>query len=87
MANGWNLVPDWGSFENEGGGIAIADLDGDGKPELLVLRVDSPTPGPNRGFYRVGKALMRTDRSTAGGGRGPRFPPGVRPSIRAPRLR
>ncbi len=68
MANGWNLVPDWGSFENEGGGIAVADLDGDGKPELLVLRVDSPTPGPNRGFYRVGKALDANGQINGGWG-------------------
>jgi hypothetical protein len=68
MGNAWNLVPDWASFENQGGGIAIADLDGDGKPELLVLRVDSPTPGPNRGFYRVGKGLDANGQVTAGWG-------------------
>lgn len=48
-------VPDWTSFENQGGGVAAVDLDGDGNPELLVLRVDHPTAGPNTGFYRVGQ--------------------------------
>ncbi len=60
MADPWSFVPDWTSFENQGGGIATADLDGDGQPELIVLRVDHPMPGPNRGFYRVGKALDAT---------------------------
>jgi len=60
MANSWNFVPNWTSFENQGGGVAAADLDGDGRPELIVLRVDHLTPGTNRGFYRVGKALDAT---------------------------
>lgn len=68
MAMPWNLVPDWTSFENQGGGVAAADLDGDGRPELIVLRVDHPTPGPNRGFYRVGKALDATGAVTGAWG-------------------
>jgi hypothetical protein len=50
-------VPDWTSFENQGANIAVADLDSDGIPELIVLRVDHPTPGQNGGFYRVGRRL------------------------------
>jgi hypothetical protein len=57
MALTFHDVPDWTSFENQGGGVAAADLDGDGKPELIVLRIDHPTSGPNRGFYRVGRTL------------------------------
>jgi hypothetical protein len=68
MANPWNFVPDWRSFENQGGGIAAADLDGDGRPELIVLRLDHRTPGPNRGFYRVGKALDDTGTVTGAWG-------------------
>jgi hypothetical protein len=37
--------------------VAVVDLDGDGRPELLVLRVDHPTPGPNAAFDRVARAL------------------------------
>jgi hypothetical protein len=57
MAITFNQVPDWTSWENQGANVATADLDGDGSPELMVLRVDHPTPGPNRGFYRVGGKL------------------------------
>jgi Domain of unknown function (DUF1929) len=64
----WNSVPEWTSTENQGGGVAVVDLDNDGKPELIVLRVDHPIPGPNRGFYRVGKGLDATARVTAGWG-------------------
>jgi len=47
----------WVSWENQGANIAVADLNKDGKPELIVLRIDHPTSGRNRGFYRVGRAL------------------------------
>jgi hypothetical protein len=50
-------VPDWTSSENQGANIAIADLDKDGLPELIVLRVDHPALGQNAGFYRVGRRL------------------------------
>ncbi len=57
MANAFTQVPSWGSWENQGAGIAVADLDGDGRPEIFVLRIDHPTPGPNAAFYRVGQSL------------------------------
>jgi hypothetical protein len=53
-------VPDWFSFENQGANVAIADVDGDGQLDIVVLMVDHPTPGPNRGFYRVGRKLDAT---------------------------
>jgi hypothetical protein len=61
-------VPDWTSSENQGANIAVADLDKDGLPELIVLRVDNPTPGPNRGFYRVGRRLDAQGNITGGWG-------------------
>jgi Galactose oxidase-like, Early set domain len=57
MAVTFQDIPGWVSWENQGANIAVADLDKDGKPELIVLRIDHPTPGPNRGFYRVGRAV------------------------------
>ncbi len=68
MASSWNQVPNWTSFENQGGGVAVVDLDGDGRPELIVLRVDHPTPGPNQAFYRVGKSLDGNGLVTGGWG-------------------
>ena len=52
----WTEVPDWFSFENQGAGMAVADLDGDGRPELIVFMIDNPA-GQNQGFYRVGRKL------------------------------
>ncbi|HEY5376136.1 MAG TPA: galactose oxidase-like domain-containing protein [Polyangiaceae bacterium] len=55
MALTFNEVPDWDSWENQGGNVAVATLQG--SPALFVLRVDRTQPGPNRAFYRVGFGL------------------------------
>ncbi len=52
----WAAVADWYFWENQGAGIAVADLDGDGTPELVVMAVDNP-PGRNGGYYSVGWRL------------------------------
>jgi hypothetical protein len=65
MPNGFIPIPDWFSFENQGAGIAIADLGNTGEQDLVVLMVDSP-PGQNRGVYRVGKALDADGTVTGG---------------------
>jgi Domain of unknown function (DUF1929) len=53
----FNQVPNWISFENQGANVAMSDLDRDGVQEIIVLRVDRPAPGPNLGFYRVGRDM------------------------------
>ncbi len=59
MALTFNQVPDWTSWETQSANVAVADLDKDGMPDLIVLRVDHRSPGPNQGFYRVGAKVCR----------------------------
>jgi hypothetical protein len=65
VANQFIGVPDWFSWENEGGGVAAASLAGDGVQDLVVLMVDSPE-GKNQGLFRVGRALDGAGAITAG---------------------
>jgi Domain of unknown function (DUF1929) len=62
---GYFAVPDWFSAENQGAGIAVADVTGDGTPDLVVFMVDNPA-GPNRGVYRVGRSLNANGDVTGG---------------------
>jgi hypothetical protein len=55
--SGTNLVPRWFGWENQGAGIAVADLDGNGRMELVVYHIDNPG-GENHGYYRIGWNLM-----------------------------
>ena len=52
----WVDVPDWFSWENQGCGVAVTDLDRDGGSDLVIFQVDN-APGQNQAFYRVGKDL------------------------------
>jgi hypothetical protein len=61
----WIAIPDWFPFENQHGSIAVADLDQDGQPELIVFMVDNP-PGKNEGYYRIGKKLDADGKVTGG---------------------
>jgi Domain of unknown function (DUF1929) len=61
----WIEIPDWFSDENQGAGIAIADLDKTGRSDLVVFMIDNP-PGKNQGFYKVGKNLDADGNVTGG---------------------
>ena len=52
---GWSdaeVMPGWFGDENQGAGIALADLTGNNHHDLLIFHVDNP-PGENQGYYRV----------------------------------
>src|SRR4029450_4170283 len=65
MPDIFKAVPDWFSWDNQGGGVAVASLAGDGRQDLVVLMVDSPE-GQNRGLYRVGRAVDDAGTGSAG---------------------
>jgi hypothetical protein len=45
-------VPGWFGWENQGAGIALADLNGNARQDLIVFHVDNPG-GENHGYYRI----------------------------------
>ena len=57
-------MPDWESWFNEGAGVAIADISGNGQPDLLVFRVDAVPDRQNAGYYRIGWDIDAAGRVT-----------------------
>jgi len=68
---GWNLSPNgqiasWSDkfqvdglgHDNSGGGLAMGDLDGNGRPEMVLVAIDNPV-GPNKVWFTVGRNLDR----------------------------
>jgi len=78
---GWNLshagdtgdwsdikrVPGWFGAEDQGAGVAIADISGTGQFDLIVFHLDNPQ-GENHGYYRVGRNLDEQGNITGGWG-------------------
>jgi len=68
VTGGWSTIkaiPGWFGSEDQGGGIAIADLNGDGRPELIVFHIDNPG-GDNHGYFRIGWSLNAAGDVTGG---------------------
>ena len=63
MDTDFTPVPDWFPAQNAGAGIAVADVDADGRLDFVVLMVDDPD-GQNAGYVRVG--LGTDDQATIG---------------------
>ncbi|MCU7725230.1 matrixin family metalloprotease [Actinoplanes sp. KI2] len=65
---GWSdvkAVPGWFGAEDQGAGVAIGDVNGSGRPDLLVFHVDNPD-GENFGYYRIGWDLDAAGNVTGG---------------------
>ena len=61
----WTFVPGWFGDETAGAGLAVADIDGDGRPELVVFHVDNVlSPPGNNGYYRIGWNLDKSGNVT-----------------------
>ena len=68
VTGGWSKimpVPGWFGWESQGAGIAIGDINGNGRPDLVVFHVDNPS-GDNHGYYRIGCDLDTSGNVTAG---------------------
>src|SRR5512139_1166720 len=68
-ATSWSgLVPVGGlGYENAGGGAAIADINGNGKPDLLLMAIDNLS-GVNFFEYKIGWDLNASGLATSWSG-------------------
>ncbi|WP_148109024.1 hypothetical protein [Nonomuraea sp. WAC 01424] len=54
--DGWSPakpIPGWFGAEDQGGGVAVWDISGNGRPDLVVFHIDNPGE-ENTGHYRIG---------------------------------
>ena len=62
----WIDVPGWFSWENQGGGIAVADLDNTGGRDLINFQIDNAI-GQNQAFSKSAMTCKRTGTGEWGG--------------------
>ncbi len=68
VTGGWSgiiSIPGWFGAEDQGAGITIADINGSGRPDLVVFHLDNPG-GENHGYYRIGWDLDVNGNVTGG---------------------
>jgi hypothetical protein len=70
VTGGWSTiksVPGWFGWENQGSGIALFDINGNGRRDLIVFHLDNPE-GDNHGYYRIGWNLDANGNVSGGWG-------------------
>lgn len=68
VQNGWTrpiAVPGWFGAQNQAAGVAVTDINGNGRPDIVVFHMDNPS-GENRGYYRIGWNLNASGTVTGG---------------------
>lgn len=68
VRGGWSEpieVPNWFSWENQGGGVAVYDTNGNGNLDIVVFFIDNPLER-NKAFYTIGRDLNSSGRVTGG---------------------
>ena len=83
MPTGFRDVPDWTFWENQGAGVAVADLDGGGTSDLVVFVIDNRARAEPRAVTASAGPWTPTGIVTGGWTHGPTCPTGSRGRTRA----
>jgi hypothetical protein len=73
----WTTIPDWRPDPGHGVGADVGDLDGDGRPDLIVFRVATASRASGGAIRSAGASTPTAARPTAGD-RGPTWRAGRR---------
>lgn len=58
-------IPGYSGWDNQGGGIAIGNIDSDSRPDLVTYYIDNPS-GENTAYYSIGWNINSYGHSTGG---------------------
>jgi len=67
---GWSeaiRVPGWFGQQTQGSGVAVTQMPGNSRPDLIVFHIDNPQgANGNRAYYRIGRSLDAVGNVTEG---------------------
>jgi V8-like Glu-specific endopeptidase len=67
---GWSeavRVPGWFGQQTQGSGVAVTQMPGNNRPDLIVFHIDNPQgANGNRAYYRIGRSLDAAGNVTGG---------------------